>query len=145
MDPISIIGTAGTVANIIDIVAKTIHAIRELADKYKEADLAFLPLLSQLTALRAAFNKIHEWMVSDLVEDPYHQLVMDLDVSISCCRVLVGKIEAMLLELRAEDNGKLEVRSKVKLIFSTKKIERLQKLIEQQIGALILLLTACNW
>jgi hypothetical protein len=145
MDPVSIIGTAGAVANIIDVVAKAINTIRELAAEYKEADLRFLCLASQLTALRAAFDKIYEWIDSDLVGDPHHQLVMDLDVSMSCCRLLVGNIEAMLTELRKEDDGKLDVTSKVKLIFSKKNINGLQKLIEQQTGALTLLLTACNW
>lgn len=144
MDPISIIGTAGAVANIIDVVAKTINTIRKLADEYKEADLRFLSLVSQLSALRAAFDEIREWMDSDLVGDPHHQLVMDLDVSISCCRLLVGKIEAMMTELRENDDGKLDVPSRVKLVFSKKHIDGLQKLIEQQTSALSLLLTACN-
>src|SRR4051812_5694852 len=122
MDPISIIGTAGALANIIDVVVKTINTIRELAGEYKEADFRFLTLVSQLTALRAAFDKIYEWMGSDLVDDPYHQLVMDLDVSMSCCRLLLGKIEAILNELR-ENDGKLDVSSKVKLVFSKRNLD----------------------
>lgn len=145
MDPISIIGTAGSIANIIDVVGKIINTIRELTDEYKEADLRFMTLVTQLTALRAAFKKIQEWMDSDLVGDPYHQLVMDLDISMSCCRLLAGKIEAMLIELREEEEGKLDVSSKVKLVFSKRNLDGLQKFITQQTAALTLLLTACNW
>lgn len=144
VDPISLIGTAGSVANIIDLVAKTVNTIRELANEYKIADLQFFSLVSQLTALRAAFDKILEWMDSDL-GDPHHQLVMDIDLSMSCCRMLIGKIDDMLAELRQVDNGKLDFSSKVKLVFGSKNIESIQKLIERQTGALTLLLTACNW
>src|SRR5215469_8623861 len=102
VDPISLIGTAGSVVNIIDVVAKTINTIRELANAYKDADLRFFSLVSQLTALRAAFDKILEWIDLD-IGDPHHQLVMDLDLSMSCSRMLVGKIDDMLAELRQED------------------------------------------
>jgi len=146
VDPISLIGTAGSVANIIDVVAKTIDTIRELANEYKDADLRFFSLVSQLTALRAAFDKILEWMGMDMDPgDPHHQLIMDLDLSMTCCRMLVGKIDDMLAELRQEDDGKLDFASKVKLVFGSKNINGIQKLIEQQTGALTLLLTACNW
>ena len=144
VDPISLIGTAGSVANIIEVVAKAINTVRELVNEYKDADLRFLSLVSQLTALRAAFDKILEWMDLD-IGDPHHQLVMDLDVPMSCCRMLVGRIDDMLAELRQEDDGKLDFSSKVKLVFGSKNIDGIQKLIEQQTGALTLLLTACSW
>ncbi|SRR6266480_3785159 len=77
VDPISLIGTAGSVANIIDVVTKTIDTIRELANEYnftsnKDADLRFFSLVSQLTALRAAFDKILERMDMDL-SDPHQR------------------------------------------------------------------------
>jgi guanine nucleotide-binding protein G(i) subunit alpha len=145
MDPISIIGTARSVYGVIEVVAKTITAIRDLADEYKKADIRFAGLISQLIALRAAFDKISEWIKSDLVGDPYYQLVMDLDVSISCCRLVTSEIEAVIAELRKDEGGKLKVQSKVKLVFKRKNIDGLQKSLEQQTNALTLLLTACNW
>ena len=65
-DPITIIGTVGAVANIIELVSKTINSIRDLRGKWKEADLAFLSLASQLTTLRAALTKIQEWSDDEL-------------------------------------------------------------------------------
>jgi hypothetical protein len=143
-DPISIIGTFGAVANIIDVVGKTISTIRELRDEWKEADLTFLSLAAQLTALKAALTKIKEWTDNELGES-HHQLVMDLDVSMSCCRMLIGKINILLSKLHQTADETLDFSSKVKLVFGSKTIDDVQKLIEQQTSALTLLLTACNW
>jgi hypothetical protein len=142
-DPISIIGTFGAAANIIDVVGKTISTIRELRDEWKDADLTFLSLAAQLTALKAALTKIKEWMENEL-GDPHHQLVMDLDVSMSCCRMLIGKIDLLLSKLHQTADRTLDFSSKVKLVFGNKHINDVQKLIERQTNTLNLLLTACN-
>lgn len=60
MDPISIIGTAGALANIVDVIGQTIKAVRTLRNEWKDADLTLLSLTSKLTALRAALSKIKE-------------------------------------------------------------------------------------
>jgi hypothetical protein len=143
-DPISIIGTFGAAANIVDVIGKTISTIRELRDEWKEADLTFLSLAAQLTALKAALTKIKEWTDNEF-GDPHHQLVMDLDVSMSCCRMLIGKIDLLLSKLHHTGDETLDFSSKVKLVFGNKNIDDVQKLIEQQTSALTLLLTACNW
>jgi len=143
-DAISIIGTVGAVANIIDVVDKTISTFCDLQNKWKEADLTFLSLVAQLTALRAALTKIKQWADNDL-GDPHYQLVMDLDISMSCCRMLIGKINILLPKLHQTADETLDFSSKVKLVFGSKNIDDVQKLIEQQTSALTLLLTACNW
>jgi hypothetical protein len=144
-DPISIIGTVGSLANIIDTISKTISAARKLQSEWKEADLTFLSLVAQLTALRAALAKIKDWMDQDLDENTHYQLVVDLDISMSCCQNLISKIDTLMSELHQTPDQTLDFSSKVKLIFGNKNIHNVQKLIKQQTGALTLLLTACNW
>ena len=143
-DPVSIIGTAGAVANIIDILGKTIGTIREVHQQWKNADFTFINLIAQLVALKAALTKIKEWAEMDLV-DQHHQLVMDLDVSLACIRMLVSRIDAELVELQSGPDGSLEATSKIKLILNGSKMDDLQKMLERQISALNLLLSACNW
>jgi hypothetical protein len=78
MDPITIIGTASAVANVIEDISKTISSLRALYDKWRGADFTILNRITQLTSLRAALGKISERM-SDLISNPqYHQLVIDL-------------------------------------------------------------------
>lgn len=143
-DPISIIGTAGAVANIIDVLAKTIGTIHEVHQQWKNADFTFIDLIAQLTALKAALTKIQEWADTDLA-DQHHQLVMDLDVSVTCCRMLVGEVGAQINDLHSTSKGSLDQGSRIKLVFGNSKMEDLQKMIERQTNALTLLLSACNW
>jgi hypothetical protein len=142
-DPISIIGAVGAIASIIDVVGKSIKCINDLRDHWKEADLTFLSLVSQLTALRLALVKIQEW-VDNSQEDAHHQLVMDLNSCISYCQLLVSKLDILVGQLNETTQGPLELSSKVKLLFGSRDVEHVQKLIERQTGVLTLLLTACG-
>jgi hypothetical protein len=144
-DPITIIGTVGAVANIIELVSKTINSIHDLRGKWKEADLAFLSLASQLTTLRAALTKIQEWSDDELSAYSDYQLIMDLDLSISCCRLLVCKLDDFFSKLDQSTNKPFDIAGKVKFVFGTKKLEDVQKMVERQISVLTLLLTSCQW
>lgn len=144
-DPISIIGTVGALANIVDLVSKTIKSMRDLQGRWKQADIAFLSLAAQLTALRAALQKIQQWSDGELADDPDYQLIMDLDVSIACCRLLVGKFDEFFVKLDQSTDDRFDFRGKVKFLFGTGELEDVQKMVERQIGAVTLLLTACNW
>jgi guanine nucleotide-binding protein G(i) subunit alpha len=143
-DPITIVGTAAAVANIIAIAKKTIELLCDLHTRWNDADFTVLNLIAQVTALKTASCKIQEWIESDLAEQ-HHQLVMDLELSMTCCQMLMAKMDSQISELcRTADNA-LNAGSKIKVLFACKKNEELQKLIERQTNALTLLLTACNW
>ncbi|KAH7124414.1 hypothetical protein EDB81DRAFT_731324, partial [Dactylonectria macrodidyma] len=142
-DPITIIGAAGAVANIIDVLGKTISTIGELRSQWQDADLAVLNLESQLAALNTALNKIKAWTESSF-EDPHHQLVMDLDRCVVCCRTLINKIDVEVSQFQTTAENRLDVASKFRLLLKTKDFENVQRMIEQQTGAFTLLLTAAN-
>ena len=144
VDPITVLGTAGAVANIIEVLSKIITTLHEIHQQWKDADFTFLSLVAQLIALRAALTKIKEWADGEVTEHDY-QLAMDLDVTVACCRLLVGKIDAQASDLQSKPTGLLTASSRVKLIFGSGKGEALQRMIERQTNALTLLLTACNW
>jgi guanine nucleotide-binding protein G(i) subunit alpha len=57
MDPITIIGTAGAVANTIDVVSKAIKSMRSLHEQWKGADFTVLNSIAQLTAFEIRFGK----------------------------------------------------------------------------------------
>ncbi|KAH8684484.1 G-protein alpha subunit-domain-containing protein [Tricladium varicosporioides] len=142
-DPISIIGAIGAVANIVDVVVKTISTLRELHNQWRESDFTLVNLISQLVCLKAGLNKIQEWL--DFEEaDPHHQLVMDLEVSLSCCRILVSKIEAHTLDLKQNGNSTLDLENKMKFLVRKGTLEDLQRMVERQSIGITLLLTACN-
>lgn len=114
MDPVTILGTAGAVLSIIDVLSRTLKSLRDLYNTWKDADLTIVNLMSQLIALRAALGKISEWMSLDLAHVPqHHQLVMDLEDSVTCCRMLVKTMDDQLSKLTgpARTGSTLEARS----------------------------------
>jgi hypothetical protein len=145
VDPLSILGAIGAVANIIELITKSISAIREIHGRWKEANLVFISLASQLTALRTALKNIQEWASGSLNEENDYQVVMDLDVSITCCVMLMEKFDTFLVELNQSSDMPLDFAAKVKLLFGTKDLDGVQKMVERQVSALTLLLTAFNW
>lgn len=142
-DPITILSTAGAVANIIDALGKTINTIGELQSQGQDADPAVLNLESQLVALNTALNNINAWAESTL-EDPHHQVVMDLDRCVVCCRMLINKIDAEVARFQMTPGNELDVTRKFRLLLNGKDFENIQRMIDQQTGAFTLLLTACN-
>lgn len=143
---LSIIGTAGALCNVIDVATKTISTITEIRGRWKEAELVFLGLTTQLTVLRAALSKLQEWMDESPAET-HHQLTIDLDVSISYCKLLLEKVEEFLRELDSQgpDFKELDVKGRTRIVLGSQRIDDLEKRIERQTNALTLLLTACNW
>lgn len=140
---VSIIGTAGALANIIQLITQTIVAIKNLHSEGEDADLIFLSLIGQLLALHAALAKIQEW-VGNNEDEVHYQLSMDLEVSIDCCQILLGKLDQLVSSLRQADSRRLDFQSMVKLVFGNQSIDGIQKLLEQQVSTLTLLLTACS-
>lgn len=141
-DPISIIGAIGAIANIIDVVAKTVSTIRQLHNRWKESDFILINIISQLVALKATLTKIQEWLETDV--DPYHQLVMDLELSLSCCKMLVTRLDGEVLAV-CRTSDWMDNKGKIELLIKHGTLEELQKMVERQSIGLSLLLTACNW
>ena len=145
VDPITIIGTAGAIANIIDVATKTINALRDLYDRWKDADFTLLNLIAQITALKAALSKIQQWLDSENERLQHHQLTMDLDASITCCRMLITRMNSAIQELNRGAAGGLDLGSKIKVVLGERKHEEFQKLIDRQISVLALVFSVCSW
>ena len=146
MDPATIVGTAAAVADIVGIIIKTINVLRDLHNRWKDADLTIVNLMAQLTSMKAALNKISEWISSDLADVPqHHQLVLDLQDSVTCCTALVKSMDGQISKLDWTTDNTLDLSSRIKLVFENKASKDFQKFIKRQTSALTLLLTACNW
>lgn len=146
MDPITIIGTASVFADIIKVISKTITSLRALHDKWRDADFTILNLITQLTALRAALEKISEWISSDLAGNPqHHQLIIDIQDSITCCTMLTRIMDAQLSKLAWTKGSTLDLGSRIRVVFGDTVSKDFQMYIQRQTSALTLLLIACNW
>ena len=129
-----------------DVVTRWINSLRELHARWKHADAALINLCSQLTALRAALNKINEWIELDLADVPqHHQLVIDLEDSVSCCSSPIKFMDDRISTFEWNEDNTLGVGSKIRELFEDNVGKDFQTSIERQTSALTLLLTACNW
>ncbi|OBT78646.1 hypothetical protein VF21_02237 [Pseudogymnoascus sp. 05NY08] len=144
VDPLTIIGAAASIASIVDLLGKTVGTLHTLRSRWKEADFTFVNLVAQLIALKSALSKLQEWMDTD-VDEPHHQLVMDLEASVTCCRMLVRRIDSEVEDLQEKSGTGLDAQSKIKLLMKNGTLEELQKMVDRQTGALTLLLTVWNY
>jgi len=143
-DPLTIIGAAASVAGIVELLGKTVTVLHTLHSRWKEADFTLINLIAQLTALKAALSKLQEWMDTDM-DEPHHQLVMDLEASVTCCRMLVRRMDSEVEDLQQNSGTGLDAQNKIKLVVKNGTLEELQKMVDRQTSALTLLLTVCNW
>jgi hypothetical protein len=144
-DPISCIGAVASVAGIIDILSRSIILVGRLTEQWNDAQLAFISLQTQLQALKIALDQIRKWLELPEAVEVHHQLTMDLDSIILCCNALVSRLESHLTALDRDSSGQLTRLGKFRLMAGGQNIGDIQKMVEQQTGALNLLLTACNW
>lgn len=77
-------------------------------------------------------------------EEAHHLLVMDLESSFDCCNLLITNINAKLMDLKRKADGSLTATARAKLALSDSTMEQASKMLERQISAINLLLTACN-
>jgi len=98
----------------------------EVRSEYQIADLKILTFETQLAALRSVLLKIKEWAETE-TSDPHHQLTIDLDRSISCCRLLVDKIQMLLSGLQPNQASRSSRRGKVKFVFEAKEMKAFKR------------------
>lgn len=146
MDPVTIIGTAASITSTVEVICKAMKSLRELYERWQDVDLTILSLISQLNVLKAALNKIGDWISDDLTTLPqHHQLVIDLEDSTACVRMLIKSIDIQLSSPELSTGNSLVFSSKMTMMLEDISDSKFQTLIDRQISALTLLLTACNW
>lgn len=146
MDPVSAIGLAGSVVGIVDVLAKSVNFLLNLQTKYKQADLTVSLLIGQLSTLKAALNQISEWITSRLDSIPQHeQLVSDLTISIQSCEFLVSALDDRINSFERNAAHTLNALGKAQLLWEESGTTAYINLLNNQINALTLLLTALQW
>ena len=142
-DPLTVVGAAASCMSVVELLGKSISRTYKLLSQWKDADLELYSLVTQLVSLKAALDKIKAWTESDVAAS-HHQLIMDLDSSVTCCGVLVNKIDVFLSELAQKPGQALNMSAKGKLLLGNKSLDDTQKMLERQTNSLSLLLNACH-
>lgn len=144
MDPATAIGLAGSVISIIDVCTRSLNSLMNIQARYQQADLAVRLLLTQLSTLRAAISQISEWISSSY--DPFPStLQVDLEMSLSGCKVLIETLSGYLTSREWDRDVKLNAWQKTQYLWQENERQNFQTLLSHQIAALQLFLTALQW
>ena len=141
--PPTVHSTIAAVLEIIDALNQNIFAVKKLRTQWQNVELTILTFETQLTALRTAWTKLHEWNKYNL-ETAHYQLRMDLDLCVACCRLLVGRIGAEISQFQIKAGSLHDAAGEFQVMLGTEAIVNIQRLLEQQTSTLSLLLAACD-
>ena len=141
MDPVSVVGLAGSVIGLIDVAARSISALRALQRRWRAADLTINLLISQLMILRAALNQLEEWLTASPNANQHYRLIIDLGATLESCEILLLFIDGKLNELDWNDNNILSFESKIKIALQDSAVKEYATHLANQSTAINLLLT----
>lgn len=146
MDPVSPTSLAESIVGIVDMITRSINSLHELHERWKEADLTVALLIAQLTILKVALNQIGKWIASNLADvSQFHRVVMDLESSLSSCRVLMRSVDHRISRLDWNEANALNYESRVRMILEDQSTKDYVNHLNNQTNALNLLLTAFSW
>lgn len=144
MDPVSAIGVAASVINIIDACTRGFSSLLGLQSRYQQTDLAIRMLLSQLSTLKAALAQISEWIQTSFDIFPYEHR-FDLQMSLDGSKFLVEALHDRFISSEQETGNSARIGQKMKFLWEERERVTFQTMINHQIGALNLFLTALQW
>lgn len=145
MDPVSAIGFVGSVLGIVDLVSKGAAALSELREKYRIADLKVNLLIGQLFTLSTALNQVAHILGGhpDLPQD--EQLVRGLSTSLACVESVILVLDERLDPLLRNSADGLSPMGKFNFLWDESTFKDYQSLLNNQVNAMNLLLTALQW
>lgn len=145
MDPASAVGVASAVLAIVNIIARNMISLSDLQLKYNTADLKVGLLIGQLSTVKAALNQIAGLFENDnrTLRDP--SLVQDFSTSLGCVEAVVVVLDNKISLVQRNAADELTTRSKINFLWDEKTMDDYLNLLNNQIQALGLLLTAFQW
>ncbi|KAF2470496.1 uncharacterized protein BDR25DRAFT_355592 [Lindgomyces ingoldianus] len=148
MDPLSVIAVTGAIAHLIELASQTIQRIEEFDDDLHSDDssLSLRDLQASLSALKVTLSKIYKWLEAPSTPGGVkttRRLVIDIDLSVPNCKMMLENTVAHLTEMREKD-GRFDIGPRTPAVSTTDmtKLDDLRKTFEQQTTTLALLLTA---
>lgn len=140
MDPLSLVGA---IAGIVSVVAKATLSLSGLKSRYKIADIKVSLLIGQLSTLKAALTQV-KYLVENVSLGP--QLFDDLSTSLSSLWIIISALGNQLDQLQLNpENEFSRWTQKVGFVWDDQTMRDYLSLLDHQVNALQLLLSALQW
>lgn len=144
MEPATALGLAAGIGSVVVVVSKSIATLNAARIKFSEGDLRAEVLIGQLHTVRTALSQVQEFINTSSLPDS-SSLVIDLNTAVEHCRLLVVHIDDQLCTLNRLPNDLLTSSSKAKMVLEERVLRDNMMLLNNQISALNLCLTAYQW
>jgi hypothetical protein len=144
MDPVSIIGLSVSLASLIDITTKSIRYLRDLQSRHELASMKVQVLIGQLSTLNAALDQIHKLTAQLASLTEHEKLVQSLGEALYCCKIIIVDLEGKLCACFTSQGG-FETLTKMQFLRDEKSLDSHLGMMNHQVNAMNLLLTAFNW
>ncbi|CAG9997057.1 unnamed protein product [Clonostachys byssicola] len=143
MDPASIIGLAGAVAGLADVIARTVVTLSDLRNAYNQSDFRLSALICQLATLKASLSHIAEMVNKSDGNTPSLSLQFceDLRVSMYGCEAMVSALDTCLAKFHQNETNGLSILGKIEVVLDDSTIDEYLSMLNNQTNALQLLLT----
>ncbi|CAG8979581.1 hypothetical protein HYALB_00010782 [Hymenoscyphus albidus] len=145
-EPVSIIGLVGSIAGISNIIGKASGRLIKLQSKFSDSSVTISLLIGQLTIVKAALDQISPLLKSNYAKKPQHeQLVLDLQIYLDGCKLLIQVIEERIIHLSRDESGKeLNLKGKIEFLWMESELNGFTTLLNNQTTALNLLVSVLH-
>lgn len=145
MDPASAIGVASAVLSIVNLIAKNVASLSDLQSRYNAADLKVNLLIGQLSTVKASLNQMAKLLEGehDILRDP--ELIGDFSTSLGCVEAVVVVLDEKISLVQRDTADVMTIRIKINFMWDEKTMDDYLNLLNNQIHALGILLTALQW
>jgi hypothetical protein len=142
------LGLVAAVGSVITIVSKSILSLNTARLKFSEADLSVELLVGQLYTVRTALNQVQAFVKesdSFIYDGQHEDFATDLCTAVEHSSLLVQHIDNQISRLKWVPGEHLQTWSKARLLMEEKLLRDNLMLLNNQISALNLCLTAFRW
>src|ERR1700761_4842095 len=146
MDPISsTLGVVAGVSSIVSVIGKSVAALNQLRQRYRDAELNITLLTGQLRIVQTALLQVQRWAECLPGDSQHYQLLIDLEDAVTHCKLLVEYIHNQISKFQWGDDQLLGVGSKVIYLLEDQATKDCLNRLDHQINALNLCITAFQW
>ncbi|KAJ5781214.1 hypothetical protein N7457_006374 [Penicillium paradoxum] len=147
MDPVSGIGLASAIIQILGALTSTIHDLHELHGKFSDADFTIHSLLQELACIETAITGLKEWeRLSSPNTMSSGEFKKQLFTAINGCLIIMEVLsqDARTLVHGTRNGSTLGFRSRIRVIWNEDIMKGYQEKLHAQVMALQLLLQVCQ-
>ncbi|KAJ6184510.1 hypothetical protein N7519_005811 [Penicillium mononematosum] len=147
MDPISAVGFASAIVQILGALTSTIHGLYELHGRFSDADFTIHSLIQELSCIQTALTSLKEWhrlsSSNVMVSEEFNE---QLVTAMSGCQIIMEVLseDVMTLVHGSRNDGTIGFRLRIRVIWKEDIMKGHQEKLHAQVMALQLLLQVCQ-